>query len=222
GTQVLIAVTLVLANRVEGGVVAYQIAYTFYLLPFALVAHPIFMSLYPRLSADAHAARWSAFAEDLGHGVRRTALLVAPAAGLLAALGRPALELVRLGALDRTGARLVASVLAAYAVGLVGYSVFQLLARAATATGDARPRAPGWPRSGWCCGRPGSRSCGLWSAVDDSRRRRRRCEGRRRLRRRHRGRPPGVGRGGPGAGRRRRLVRRDCHGRPGRRGRRAA
>jgi len=138
GTQVLIAVTLVLANRVEGGVVAYQIAYTFYLLPFALVAHPIFTSLYPRLSADAHAGRWTEFAEDLGRGVRRTALLVAPAAGLLAALGRPALQLVRSGALDRTGAGLVASVLAAYAVGLVGYSVFQLLARAATATGDAR------------------------------------------------------------------------------------
>src|SRR5439155_484349 len=138
GTQVLIAVTLVLANRVEGGVVAYQIAYTFYLLPFAPLAHPIFTSLYPRLSADAHAGRWTEFADDLGRGVRRTALLVAPAAGLLAALGRPALQLVRSGALDRTGAGLVASVLAAYAVGLVGYSVFQLLARAATATGDAR------------------------------------------------------------------------------------
>ena len=138
GTQVLVGVTLLLANRVEGGVVAYQIAFTFYLLPFALLAHPLFTALYPRLAADAAAKRWDAFAEQLTAGVHRTALLVLPAAGLTGALGRPALRLVRLGALHPGDADLVARVLGAYAVGLVGYALFQLLARAATATGDAR------------------------------------------------------------------------------------
>lgn len=138
GTQVLIGITLVLANRVAGGVVAYQIAFTFYLLPFALVAHPIFTALYPRLSADASAGRWTEFARDVGLGVRQTVLIVTPAAALLAALGQPALRLLRLGALHSDDADLVARVLAAYALGLAGYALFQLLARASTATGDAR------------------------------------------------------------------------------------
>src|SRR2546421_309171 len=49
--QLLIAVTLVLANRVAGGVVAYQIAYTFFLLPYAVLAQPIMTTLFPRLSS---------------------------------------------------------------------------------------------------------------------------------------------------------------------------
>ena len=136
--QVLVAVTLVLANKVEGGVVAYQIAYTFFLLPFALVAHPIFTALHPRLSSAAHAGRWDDFGADLAAGLARTVVLVLPAAALLAALAHPVLDLVRLGALDAAGATLVARVLAAYAVGLGGFAAFQLLARAATAAGHAR------------------------------------------------------------------------------------
>ena len=136
--QVLLAVTLVLANRVEGGVVAYQIAFTFFLLPFALAAHPIFTALHPRLSSSAAAGRWDRFTSDLADGLGRTLVLVVPAAAVLAALAAPLLDLVRLGELDAEGAALVARVLAAYAVGLGGYAAFQLLARAATAAGDAR------------------------------------------------------------------------------------
>ena len=136
--QVLLAATLVLANQVEGGVVAYQIAYTFFLLPFALIAHPIFTALHPGLSSAAHAGRWDDFASDLATGLGRTLLLVLPAAALLATLAHPLLGLLRVGALDGPGASLVARVLAAYAMGLAGYAAFQLLVRAATAAGDAR------------------------------------------------------------------------------------
>lgn len=136
--QVLLGATLVLANRVEGGVVATQIAFTFFLLPFALVAHPVLTALHPVLSSSAAAGRWDDFAADLGGGLSRTLLLVVPAAALLAALAAPVLGLVRFGALDRAGADLVARVLAAYAVGLGGYAAFQLLARAAAAAGLAR------------------------------------------------------------------------------------
>lgn len=138
GTQVLIAVTLVLSNQVRGGVVAYQIAFTFFLLPFALVAHPVFTVLHPRLSAHAGADRWGDFASEVGDGVRRVLLLVLPAAAVLAVLGGPALQLTRFGALDAGGAALVARVLSAYALGLGGYAVFQLLARASTAAGESR------------------------------------------------------------------------------------
>lgn len=136
--QVLLAVTLVLANRVEGGVVAYQIAFTFFLLPFALLAHPVFTALHPQLSSAAAAGRWDHFGADLGRGLGRMLTLVLPAAALLAALAGPVLDLVRVGELDAGDAALVARVLAAYAVGLGGYAAFQLLARAATAADEAR------------------------------------------------------------------------------------
>lgn len=140
GGQAVIAFTLVLSNPVAGGVVAYQVAFTFFLLPFALIAHPVFTVLHPRLAAHAAADRWAEFGEDVAEGLRRVLLLVLPAAAVLAVLGGPVLQLTRFGALDSQGAQLVARVLAAYAVGLGGYAVFQLLARASTAAGD--PRLP--------------------------------------------------------------------------------
>ena len=148
--QVLIVVTLVLANRVRGGVVAYQIAFTFFLLPVALAAHPIFTALYPRLAAHAHAGRWRAFAADLEDGMRRVLFLVIPASAALAVLGTPALRVIRIGALDRGSAELVGHVLAAYAVGLAGYGSFLLLTRAWTAAGD--PRVPALVAAGVAVG----------------------------------------------------------------------
>jgi putative peptidoglycan lipid II flippase len=136
--QVLIGVTLVLANQVRGGVVAYQIAFTFFLLPVALVAHPVFTALYPRLAAAAHAARWNDFASDVSEGLRRILFVVLPATAALVVVGGPALRLVEVGELDPAGMHLVGRVLAAYALGLAGYSCFLLLARAWTAAGDAR------------------------------------------------------------------------------------
>jgi len=136
--QVLIGVTVVLANRVGGGVVAYQIAFTFFLLPHAVLAHPMLTALYPRLAATAGAARWPTFAAELGRGLRGVVLVTLPASAALFVLGGPMLRLVRAGALDASGARLVGRVLAAYSLGLAGYGVFLLLARASTAAGNAR------------------------------------------------------------------------------------
>lgn len=139
-TQVLLAVTLVLANRVAGGVVAFQVAFTFFQLPFALAAHPVVTTVYPHLAADAHANDRAAFARRLAGAVTLTALLVLPASALLAATARPLLDTVAVGALA-TGSPLVAPTLAAYAVGIGGYATFQLLTRACYALGDARAPA---------------------------------------------------------------------------------
>ena len=134
--QLLIAVTLVLANRVAGGVVAYQIAYTFFLLPYAVLAQPIMTALFPRLASDA--VRWRRFSATVSDGVRLVSFLVLPASAVMAALARPALQVMQLGALDAAGAALVARVVAAYAVGLVGWSALQLLTRASYAAHDTR------------------------------------------------------------------------------------
>jgi putative peptidoglycan lipid II flippase len=140
-SQLLVAVTLVLANRVEGGVVAYHIAFTTFLLPFAILAHPVLTTVYPGLTADAQAGRWTGFAEALARGARSIAFLILPAAALLVALAGPGLRVIELGALDDAGSRLVAAALAAYALGLAGYAGLHLLTRASYAAGDTRSPA---------------------------------------------------------------------------------
>jgi putative peptidoglycan lipid II flippase len=136
--EVLIGVTIVLSGRVDGGVIAYQTAYTFFLLPHALLAYPIFTALFPRLSRKAARDDHRGFAADLQMGVRSILLLLVPASGLLAVVAAPALSVIRLGELDAHGVRLVALVLVGYLVGLTAYSVFFLLTRASYALGDAR------------------------------------------------------------------------------------
>ncbi|MCU1461542.1 MAG: putative rane protein putative virulence factor [Acidimicrobiales bacterium] len=136
--QLLIATTLVLANQVAGGVVAYQVAFQFFLLPNALLANPVFTALYPAMAADASAARWADFNATLRRGIRMIAVGIVPSTVALIVLGRPVLHLMQLGAFNRAGATLTARVLVAYAVGLLGYACFQLLTRASYATGDIR------------------------------------------------------------------------------------
>ncbi len=136
--QVLVLCTVVLLGQVEGGVIAYQTAFTFFLLPHALLAHPIFTALYPRLSRNGDAGESAAFAADLARGLRSMVALLLPAAVILASVAEPGLSLAQVGQLDAEGVRLVASGLAAYLVGVAGYSTFFLLTRASYSLGDAR------------------------------------------------------------------------------------
>ncbi len=139
--QVLAISTIVLAGSLNGGVIAYQTAFTFFLLPHALLAHPIFTSLYPRLATsggEGPSADLDLFADTLGQGLRTMAALILPASALMAALATPTLDLARVGQLDHRGSELVASTLAAYLAGLAGYSITFLLTRASYALGDAR------------------------------------------------------------------------------------
>lgn len=136
-TQVLLGVTLVLANRLEGGVVAYQIAFTFFLFPFALLGNPILTTLFPQLSGDIHRNDQMAFGQHLGSGIRQLSFFILPTSIFLAVLSQPILNAVSLGALSAQS-ELVARTLVGYAVGLFGYSTFQLLTRASYAAEDTR------------------------------------------------------------------------------------
>ena len=67
-TQLLLVVVLVLANRVEGGVVAYQVGFTFFLLPHALFALPVLTALFPLLSRQSLALEWNGFSRSIERG----------------------------------------------------------------------------------------------------------------------------------------------------------
>ena len=136
--EILVITTVILSGRVSGGVIAYQMVFTFFLLPHALLGHPIFTALYPRLSHNAATNDHDSFARYLGLGLRSMLLMLIPAAGLLAVTAAPALTIVELGQFNADGVKLVAKVLAAYLTGLAAYSAFFLLTRASYALGDAR------------------------------------------------------------------------------------
>lgn len=139
-TQVLVAVLVVLAGGIEGGVVVYAAAWTFFLLPHALFALPVVTALYPALARAWTDGDGDAYGRTLGSGLRAITFLVLFATAALVALARPVSEALVFGE-GRGSVAAVATATAAFAAGLVGYGAFLFLTRASYATGDARTPA---------------------------------------------------------------------------------
>lgn len=139
-TQLLAAAVLVLANAVEGGVVAYQVAFTVFLLPYALVALPVLTALFPQLARQAGTGDQAGYARGVGAGLQVIAFGALPAAAALAALAAPLAQLLLFGN-SRGDTAVVAATLVAFAPGLVGYGAFMFLTRALYAQGDSRTAA---------------------------------------------------------------------------------
>ena len=76
GAAMLLGAAIVVGNGVAGGVVAYQVAFVFFLAPYAVLAQPIHTAILPEMSNDAAAGDLDAFArlDPLGarpHGAAR-------------------------------------------------------------------------------------------------------------------------------------------------------
>ncbi len=140
-TQLLLVTVLVLGNRVEGGVVAYQVGFQFFLLPYALFALPVLTGLFPSLARQHAAGDTDGFVDSVERGVRTVAYLVAGAAALLGALGGLISRIVLFGETGSAGAAQVAGALAGFAPGLVGYSLFLFASRVSYARQDTRTPA---------------------------------------------------------------------------------
>jgi putative peptidoglycan lipid II flippase len=142
GTQVLMLVVLRLGNEVEGGVVVYQTAFTYFLLPHALFALPVLTAQFPMLSRHAATGADEAFSRTVAAGLRAIAWLVLPATAAFVALAGPITDAFLFGRIaDGDGPQQVAATIAAFAPGLVGYGAFLFLARAFYARGDTRTPA---------------------------------------------------------------------------------
>jgi putative peptidoglycan lipid II flippase len=139
-TQVLLVVVLVLANKVEGGVVAYQVGFTYFLLPHAVIALPILTALFPTLSRQAVATDWSGYRESIERGMRAIAVFVVPAATALVAVA-PVLSRSLLFGKGEAGADQIARVIVGFALGLPAYGLFLFLSRVMYARGDTRTPA---------------------------------------------------------------------------------
>lgn len=139
-TQAGLLVTLLLANRVEGGVVAWQVAYAFFELPNALVGLPVAVALFPTLAQRFVRRDEAGFARLLSTGFRTTVFVAAPAAAGLFVLA-PALSEALLSRAGPTGAgaELVGATLRGLALGIPAWVLVATLARAFYARQNTRP-----------------------------------------------------------------------------------
>jgi putative peptidoglycan lipid II flippase len=142
GYQVGLIVVLMLANRIEGGVAAYQWAYTFFYVPHAVLAVPIFNVLFPMMSEDVARGDKVALVERLREGLAMLVFILVPIAALMVVISEPLARItLEYGVMTQGGAQLTGRVIAAFAVGLPTFSAFLVITRAFYALGDTRTPA---------------------------------------------------------------------------------
>ncbi len=138
--QLAVFVVLALAFHIGAGAVsAYTYAYTFFQLPFGVIAVSIVNVVTPQL-ARAHALeRPRVLGERFGTGIRQILALVLPATVGYLLLARPIVTLLlQHHAETVTDAHLTASVLALFSLGLPGFCVYFLAVRAFQSMQDTR------------------------------------------------------------------------------------
>jgi putative peptidoglycan lipid II flippase len=130
---------LVLANRVPGGVVAFQLALSFFYLAIALGATPVALSLLPRLARIHLRGETTLFRDTLVRGLALGFFVTVPAAVGCLALAVPLAQAVSLGRMGSAeGVTMVAASLAALTVAILGQTAFLIATYASYARKDTR------------------------------------------------------------------------------------
>ena len=121
----LLAALLLAADRVPGGVVAFQLATNFYFLPVALAASPVAISLVPRLSRMAAPRQAGMFRDTYLRGLAFACFFAVPAATAYAVLSHPVAGAIGFGAFGASGGReLIAAALRGLAPAIIGETLF--------------------------------------------------------------------------------------------------
>jgi len=137
--QVALVVALALAARQEGGASAYTYAFVFFQLPFGLFAVSVMTTFTPDLSSAASAQDTGRFRERFALGTRLITLVVLPSSVGYVVLARPLVSvLLGHGSFGGTAPELTADVLACFAVGLIGFSLYLFALRGFYAMHDTR------------------------------------------------------------------------------------
>ena len=137
--QIALALVMILAGKVQGGVTAYQFSYQFFQLPYALIVVSIATALMPDL-----AERWTTgdrrgFERQFVTGLRVALAVVVPVGLVYVAIAQPFIHVaVDHGRVSATGGHLVGVCLAIFAAGLPGFSAFFMLMRLYQATQNTR------------------------------------------------------------------------------------
>lgn len=137
--QVALAIALALAARRDGDVSAYTYAFVFFQLPYGLFAVSIMTTFTPDLSSAANAGDLPRFREQFALGARLLTLVVLPSSVGYLLLSRPLVfALLAHGSFGGTSPLVTADVLANFAVGLLGFSLYLYALRGFYAFHDTR------------------------------------------------------------------------------------
>lgn len=130
---------LVVANRLPGGVVAFQISLNFYYLAIAVGATPVALSLLPRLARMHLEGDTAAFRDTLVRGLALGFFVTIPAAVGYLVLAVPLAHAISFGRMDgAAGVAMVAASLAALSIAVVGQTAFLIATYASYARKDTR------------------------------------------------------------------------------------
>jgi putative peptidoglycan lipid II flippase len=130
---------LPVANRLPGGVVAFQLALNFASLPVALAAKPVATALLPQLSRRFQEGAYRLVRDEFIQGTALACFVTIPAVVAYIALAEPLSRVVSHGEMETSaGVAAVAVSLAALAPGIAGDGGFHIAAHAFYAAKDAR------------------------------------------------------------------------------------
>jgi putative peptidoglycan lipid II flippase len=117
----------VVADRVRGGLVSFQLAMSFFYLPSAIVTWPIARALLPQLVRLHQGGHGEAFRLELLRGVHLASFITIPTAVAYAVLAIPMARAMTFGQLGSPGGvRMVALSMASLAVAVIGETWFIL------------------------------------------------------------------------------------------------
>lgn len=137
--QIGLLIVIVLASGVRGGYTAYQAAFIFFQLPYAIFAVSIMTALLPSLSEVWDAGDVPSFRRIIARGLRASAFIVVPAAAGYLVLATPIVRLLlQHGVTTADSTELLAGVLMFFALGLFSFTAFMLLLRGFYAMQDTK------------------------------------------------------------------------------------
>ncbi len=139
--QVALVIILALADgaKVPGAVSAYSYAYTFFQLPYGVIAVSIMSAVTPSLAKHWAEGDLLAFRRRMSFGLRAMLAIVIPSAVGMLILSHPLIELVLAhGAMTRAQADTTGAALAMFSVGLPGFCTFLYMVRMLQAMQDTR------------------------------------------------------------------------------------
>jgi putative peptidoglycan lipid II flippase len=127
---------------VGAGLTAYNYAYLLFQLPYAIIAVSLITVLLPQMSGHAADERWDEVRGGFSRTLRVSALVLVPLGLALALYAVPVSTLVfARGNTSASDAASIGVVLGVMALGLVPFTVFQLMLRVFYAMGDTRTPA---------------------------------------------------------------------------------
>jgi putative peptidoglycan lipid II flippase len=139
--QVALVVVLALADgaRVPGAVSAYTYAYTFFQLPYGIIAVSVMSAVTPSLSARWAEGDIAAFRRRMTFGLRSILVVIIPSAVGMIILAHPLINLVLARGHETSAqASATAAALAMFALGLPGFCTFLYMVRVLQAMQDTR------------------------------------------------------------------------------------